>query len=332
VSTGAWRALGGTDDTHREENPMNDAHVVFGTGAIGRALIDELAAAGCAVRAVNRSGLGDAPEGVEVVTGDASDPAFAARAAAGAAAVYQCLGPPYHRWADLFPPLQDAVVHGAQTAGARYVSFENTYMYGDTHGAPMTESTPLRAHTRKGKVRLAMAEQLRRLHDGGDLAVATARAADYFGPRGTSQSPFGDLVIGAALAGKPARVVGDPDQPHSYTFTGDAARTLAALGTRDDVDGEVFHVPNAAARTTRQIISAISEQLGRPVKVSVAPRAVLRLLGLFNPTVREVDEMRYEFTQPFVVDGTKAQDRLGIEPTPLDDAVAQTVAWFRHEM
>jgi len=32
--------------------------------------------------------------------------------------------------------------------------------------------------------------------------------------------------------------------------------------------------------------------------------------------------MRYEFTQPFIVDNTKAQSRLGIDPTPLDDAIA----------
>jgi nucleoside-diphosphate-sugar epimerase len=169
-----------------------------------------------------------------------------------------------------------------------------------------------------------MAEQLRRLHNAGDLAVTTARASDYFGPRATDQSPLGDLVIGSALAGKPARVVGDREQPHSYTFTRDVARTLAALGTREDVAGEVFHVPNAPAQTTRQIVATIAEALGSPVKLRAAPRALLRLIGLFNPTVRELDEMRYEFTQPFIVDSTKAESRLGIEPTPLDEAIAQT--------
>jgi nucleoside-diphosphate-sugar epimerase len=310
---------------------MNDVHVVFGMGAIGLAVIDELAARGVGVRAVNRSGRAQVPGQVEVVAGDASDPGFAMGAAAGAAVVYQCLNPGYHRWADLFPPLQDAVTRAARTASARYVSFENTYMYGDTHGAPITESTPPRAHTRKGKVRLAMAEQLRRLHDAGDLAVTTARASDYFGPRATDQSPLGDLVIGSALAGKPARVVGDPEQPHSYTFTRDVARTLAALGTREDVAGEVFHVPNAPAQTTRQIVATIAEALGSPVKLRAAPRALLRLIGLFNPTVRELDEMRYEFTQPFIVDSTKAESRLGMEPTPLDEAIAQTVTWFRNQ-
>jgi nucleoside-diphosphate-sugar epimerase len=137
------------------------------------------------------------------------------------------------------------------------------------------------------------------------------------------------VVIGAALAGKPVRVIGDPDQIHSYTFTQDAARTLATLGTRDDVLGEVFHVPNPGATTTRQIISEIAAELGSPLKISVAPRLLLRLMGVFNPTLRELDEMLYEFTQPFVVDSTKAQARLGIQPTPVGDAIASTVAWFR---
>lgn len=308
---------------------MSDTHVVFGTGAIGLALVDQLVGMGLSVRAVNRSGSADVPAGLEVVAVDASDPELAARAAVGAACIYQCLNPPYHLWTQLFPALQEAVVHAARTTGARYVSFENLYLYGDTHGTPLTESTPQRAHTRKGKVRLVMAERLRSIHEAGGLAVTTARASDYFGPRGTSQSPFGDLVIGSALAGKPARVMGDPDQPHSYTYVRDAARTLAALGTRDDVLGEVFHVPNAPALSTREIISMISAELGSPIKISVAPRPLLRLLGLFNPTVRELDEMRYEFTQPFVVDGTKAETRLGLEPTPLAEAIAETTAWFR---
>lgn len=308
---------------------MNEVHVVFGTGAIGLALIDQLTGDGVPVRAVNRSGSAGVPDGVEVLGGDVSDRDFAVRAASGAAVVYQCLNPAYHRWAEDFPALQDSAVHAARTADARLVSFENLYMYGDTGGAPISETTVANPHTRKGKVRLAMAEQLRRLHDDGEVAVTTARASDYFGPRGATQSPLGDLVIGAALTGKPARVIGDPDLPHSYTYTADAARTLAALGTRDDVLGEVFHVPNAPALTTRQVIDLIAEELGSPIKVSVAPRFLLRVMGLFNKTLHEVDEMLYEFTQPFVVDGAKAQSRLGIAPTPMADAIATTVAWFR---
>jgi nucleoside-diphosphate-sugar epimerase len=309
---------------------MDGVHVVFGTGAIGLALVDELRAAHLPVRAVNRSGRAAVPDGVDVVGGDAADPTFAQQATAEAAAVYQCLGPPYHRWAELFPALQDSLVAATRSAGARYVSFENVYLYGDTHGAPLTEATPQRPHTHKGKVRAAMAERLRRLHDAGDLAVTTARASDYFGPRATTQSPLGDRVVGAALAGKAAQVIGDPDQPHSYTYAPDAGVTLAALGTRDDVLGQVWHVPNAPARTTREVIGMIADEIGAPVKVRAAPAVVLRVMGLVNPTVRELPEMLYEFTQPFIVDGSKAEERLGITATPLDRAVRDTVAWFRN--
>lgn len=309
---------------------MAGVHVVLGTGVVGLALIEELSGMGLQTRAVNRSGNAEVPEGVEVFRGDVSDAGVATDAAAGAAAVYQCLNPPYDKWPELFPPLQRAAVDAARLAGARYVSFENTYMYGDTQGKPITEETPHRPHTRKGKVREAMADELRRLNDAGDVAVATARASDYFGPRATVQSQLGQLVVGAALAGKSARVVGDPDHPHSYTYVFDAARTLVALGTRDDVLG-VWHVPNAPVQSTREIIAMVSEEIGSDVKVSPAPKIVLRAMGLFNTNVRELYEMLYEFDQPFIVDGTKAETRLGIVPTPLDEAIRDTVAWFRSQ-
>jgi len=161
--------------------------------------------------------------------------------------------------------------------------------------------------------------------------VATARSSDYFGPGGAEQSPLGALVIGRVLAGKTALVLGDPDQLHSYTYIDDAGRTMAALGTRDDVSGEVFHVPNAPARSTREIVEIIGLLLRRNVRLRTTPRAVLRTIGLANPTVREVIEMLYEFEQPFIVDSSKAETRLGLAPTPLDEALEATIEWFRRE-
>jgi hypothetical protein len=81
--------------------------------------------------------------------------------------------------------------------------------------------------------------------------------------------------------------------------------------------------------STRQIIDLIAAEVGAPVRVSAAPRLLLRAMGVFDNTVRELDEMLYEFTQPFVTDTTKAETRLGITPTPLPEAVSATVAWFR---
>ncbi len=307
---------------------MGDVHVVFGTGPVGRALIDVLVERGLPVRAVCRKPA-SLPPGVETAAGDAADPAFAAGSAKDAAALYQCMSPPYHRWGDLFPPLQRSLAAAAQAAGARYVSFENVYMYGDTHGAPITEELPYAPTTRKGKVRAGMAAELKRLADAGDLALATARASDYFGPRAREQSPLGARIIGRALAGKSAQVVGNPDQPHSYTYLGDAARVLATLGTDERAVGEIWHVPNAPARTTRDLIAMIAAEIGHDIGVAPTPKLLLQALGLFTPAIGELLEMLYEFEQPFVVDGSKFERTFGISATPFEQSIPATVAWWR---
>ena len=81
-------------------------HVIFGTGAIGLATCAALRSRGETVRMVNRSGTAAVPDGVDVVGGDASEPAFTTDVAAGAAVVYQTLNPPYARWVEDFPALQ----------------------------------------------------------------------------------------------------------------------------------------------------------------------------------------------------------------------------------
>jgi nucleoside-diphosphate-sugar epimerase len=310
------------------EIAMGDVHVVFGTGPVGRALIDALIERHLPVRAVCRA-PSNLPDGVQTAAGDAANHAFAAAATSDAAAVYQCLSPPYHRWGDLFPPLQRSVVAAAQAADARYVSFENLYMYGDTRGTPLAENLPDAATTRKGRLRAAMAAELKALADAGTLAVATGRASDYFGPRAREQSPLGTRVIGRALTGKSAQVVGDPDQRHSYTYLADIGRMLAILGTDERALGEIWHVPNAPARTTRELVQMIAADIGHDIKVAATPKLILRVLGLFNPVIGELDEMLYEFEQPFVVDGGKFETIFGTSATPLAQSIPATVAWWR---
>jgi len=110
------------------------------------------------VRLVNRSGAAPVPDDVEILGGDASDPAFAVAAAQGAQVVYQTLNPPYHQWVELFPALQAGVLAAAQATGARLVSMENVYMYGRPAGQPLTETRTYAAHTKKGQLRARMAE------------------------------------------------------------------------------------------------------------------------------------------------------------------------------
>ena len=311
-------------------------HVIFGTGAIGLATYDALRRRGEAVRLVNRSGharVGADDEDVEVVGGDAGDPAFSTAVADGASVVYQTLSPAYHQWTAQFPALQAGVLAAAEATGARMVSMENVYMYGRPAGRPLTEDRAHDAHTTKGRLRSRMSLDLLAAHHAGRVEVAIGRASDYYGPRGGAQSNLGDRVFPAALTGKTATVIGDPDQPHTYTYIPDIGEGLAVLGEHPDTPGQVWHLPNDPdTRTTRQLVDLAYRQAGHPrAKLRAMPTLLLRALGLANPTVRELIEMQYQFAEPFIVDSTRIADRLGLRATPADEAVAATLASYRND-
>lgn len=305
-----------------------ELHVIFGTGPVGLAVMDELLTRGKQVRLVNRSGRAAAPAGVQVVAGDATDPVFTRQICTNATVVYQCSNPPYTEWVERFPPLQAGVLAGAAGAGAKLVSMENVYMYGPTGGKPLVESLPYAAQTRKGKVRAGMATALLAAHQQGNVRVAIGRAADFFGPR-VRVSAMGERVFPAALAGKAVQVLGNPDLPHTYTYMSDIGKALVILGEAEEALGQVWHIPSATTVTTRQFLQMVGEAIGKPVRIQTAPKLLLQLLGLFNADLREVLEMIYQFEEPFIVDGGKFTQAFGHQATPLPAAIQATVAWWR---
>jgi nucleoside-diphosphate-sugar epimerase len=303
--------------------------VVLGaTGGAGGALVKELAGRGHRVRAVSRKPAAGLPEGVEQQAADAADPAQARTACQGATVVYHCAQPPYERWAAEFPPLTQSIADAAAAAGARLVYADNLYAYGPVDG-PITEDLPALATTRKGRVRALMAERLLAAHRAGTLQVAVGRSSDYYGPGGAN-SVVGDVLFGAAAAGKRARWLGRLDVPHSLNYLPDVARALAALGARPEALGGVWHLPAAEPVTGRAFVELIAAALGRPVKVTATSRLALRTAGVFDPRARESAELLYQWQRPFVLDASKFQRAFGpFQPTPHQQAVAATVAWFR---
>lgn len=302
-------------------------YVVFGTGQVGRPLVETLVAAGHQVIAVNRSGAGRLA-GASVVGGDATDPDFTTEVCAGASAAFFCLNAPnYERWTEEFPPLQRGVLAGAAAAGARLVVLDNLYAYGPSRGAALVETMPANPTSAKSATRAAMTEELLAAHRAGQVQVAIGRASDFFGP-GATRSALGSTVFGAALAGKTAQVMGDPDQSHSYSYTPDVAAALAILGTADGATGEVWHLPISETRTTRRLVDSIFQTAGARPRLLAAGGLTLRALGLVKPAMREYLHTLYQFTGPWVVDDTKFRTAFGDPTTPLDEAIASTLDWY----
>ena len=310
-------------------NP-NEHHVILGAGAIGFAVARELAKRGARVRMVNRRGIAaDAPDGVEIIAADLYRADEVQRVTQDAAVVYQSAQPQYHEWPEKFPPLQASILAGMTSGNAKLVIVENLYGYGETNGQPLTEDLPFNAQTRKGRVRAQMADAALAAHRAGNVRVTIGRGSDYFGPFGLN-SGFGDRMFLPALAGKAAQAAGNLDVAHTVTFIDDFARALVILGEHDAALGQAWHVPNDRPTITqREFITLIFAELGLPPKMSALSRWMMGLAGLFIPAARETVEMMYEFEKPFVVDSSKFERRFGMKPTPIRDAIQQTVTWYR---
>ena len=68
--------------------------------------------------------------------------------------------------------------------------------------------------------------------------------------------------------------------------------------------------------------------MGHPVAIRSVPKLAVRALGVFNPTMRALAKMAYEFDEPFVLDTSEFQTLGGAGP-PLAAAIATTIAWYR---
>jgi nucleoside-diphosphate-sugar epimerase len=257
---------------------------------------------------------------------DLADPVAAMEVARGAAVIYQCANPTYHRWTTEFPPIQANLVAAAERAGAKLVMADNLYMYGPPEG-PLREETAQRATDRKGLLRARMADDLLAAHAAGRIRVTIGRSSDYFGPGGVN-SGVGELFFGAAAAEKRPRWLGSLDQPHSLGYLPDIAAGLVTLGEREDADGRAWHLPAQPAMTGRQWADRLSIVLGRPLRLSRVSRPMIVAAGLFSPLLRELRGTLYQWERPWVVDDSAFRTAFSAAPTPTDEALEATVAWF----
>lgn len=303
-------------------------YVVVGFGPAGAATARLLAERGHSVRVVTKSGRSAEP-GIEHVALDATDAGRLIEACRGAAAVFHCAAPPYPRWAAEWPALISSVVAAAEATGAVLVMLGNLYGYGPVDG-PLTEKQPLAATGAKGRVRAAGWEQVRNLHEQGRVRAVEVRASDFFGPGVTEGGHLAARVVPRVLRGKPVSTLGDPDAPHSWTYLPDVARALAEVAAEERAWGQAWHVPTEPALSVREMVGRLAAESGTgPVAVRGLSPAVLGVASLFSPLLRELKEIRYQFDRPFLVDSTAYEAEFAVRPTPVDEQVKATVAWWR---
>ncbi|MFW0775989.1 NAD-dependent epimerase/dehydratase family protein [Paenarthrobacter nitroguajacolicus] len=302
-------------------------YIVTGAGPVGYTVAEQLAEQGHEVRVLTRSGSGPDHPLVERMRVDASDPDQLARAVGGASAVFHCIHGSAYRaaaWAAELPQAEQVVMDAAAAAGVVVVFPESLYSYSKPDQV-MTESSPREASGGKRGIRVQLLKA-REAHKANTVSVV---AGDFYGPQ-VKMAHAGERMVPLVLAGKQIQAIGSADQPHSFTYVPDLAAAMIAAALKPGLWNSVLHAPTGQPMTQREVAEAYADAAGVSVpKVSAVPGWVLRVAGVFSIDMRELAEMLYQFERPFVMDSAASQRILGLQPTPLVDAAAATVSWWR---
>ena len=302
---------------------MTNRYLIVGAGPVGRHTAEVLRDRGEQVQMVTRSGR-NAIDGVESVAADASDPEALSRLTEGTAALVNCANPSdYTTWHQVWPPLAESLLTAAEATGATLVTASCLYPYGPTT-APMVQGQPDAATDHKGRLRAGMWAEAKARHDAGRIRAVEVRGSDYVGA-GVGPNGHITLHLPTASQGRTAWVIGKADLPHSWTDVLDMARTLAAVADRPDTWGQVWHAPTNSPRSQREALTDVLAAGGHePVAVRGIPMPVLRGLALVNPLMREIAELSYMWTRPYILDSSRTEQVLDLTPTPWDEVCRRT--------
>jgi nucleoside-diphosphate-sugar epimerase len=302
-------------------------HTILGAnGVIGQELSRALPAYTDRIRQVSRSPRKVNPTD-EIFAADLLDTAATERAVAGSDVAYLVAGLKYETrvWQEQWPRVMRNVIDACKRHRARLVFFDNVYAYGRVEGV-MTEDTPFNPSSRKGEVRARIATMLLDEMRGGEVEAMIVRGADFYGP-GAVLSLTHATVFERLKAGKTPQWAGNPKAVHTFTYTPDAGRAVAVLGQEAAAYGQTWHAPTSGEPITGEAFVRLAcEIAGRPYKLQVAPRWLLRLMGLFMPVLRENDEMMYQFEHDYRFDSSKVERAYSLHPTLYREGIEATLA------
>lgn len=301
-----------------------DRHLIVGAGPVGRHVAGLLAARGSDVIVATRSGTETGIAGVRHIRLDASDAYALSAAAAGASVLYNCANPgDYTMWEAAWPPLAAAMLTAAERSGAVYAITGNLYPYGPV-SEPMHEGLPDAAIDHKGILRARMWADAKAAHEAGRVRVVEVRSSDYVG-RDVGANGHISRVVPAALRGKRVVMVGGTDQPHAFTDVLDTARMLVAAAEDRSAHGRTWIPPSSPPRSQKQALADVLNSVGKPpVPVTTLSGGALAAASLFSPMLRELRELTYQWTRPYLVDDSAAREHFGFEPTPWDEVCRRT--------
>lgn len=237
--------------------------------------------------------------------------------------VINACNPIYTRWATEALPLNEAAIRVAKTLNATLLFPGNVYNFGADMDPQLANDTPQRAQTRKGRIRIAMEQQLADAAGSG-LQSIVIRAGDFFG---STQGSWFDLVIAKDLSRGKIGIPGSPEVPRAWAYVPDLANTFVNIATQRDTLARFEQVHFAGHTVSLQdVINAVSTITQRNYKQSKLPWPLIRTLSFAVPMWREIAELAYLWERPHQLVTAPQHQSLIAAQTPFNAAIRHAIS------
>lgn len=310
---------------------MRKALVLGATGGMGYSIVNELSMRGIEVVAFarNREKLKrmfkDDPN-VTIKAGDAFNQKHLETAADDIEVIFQAINIPYGDWESKLIDLNKNIITTANKFSAKIAVVDNIYSYGKSNGDKISETTPKKPHTKKGKLRLDMEY----LYRNSRVPFLIAHFPDFYGP--FAENAQLNYMLRQIAVNKKARFIGNQDVLREHIYTLDGAKAIVDLAAKEDSYGQCWNVPAYDVISGQEIIKLIHEVTGYNKKVGTVTKNMLRFIGMFDKQMREFVEMQYLNEESVVLDGQKFEKHVGPVPkTPYKEGLINTIKVYQNQ-
>jgi nucleoside-diphosphate-sugar epimerase len=228
-------------------------------------------------------------------------------------------------WQEQWPKIMRNVVEASSEKNAKLIFFDNVYAYGKVAGV-MTEETPINPSSQKGEIRAELIEYLNLAIKNKKITALVARAADFYGPYTEGVSLISISVLDKLIKGKKPQWFCNAKVKHSFTNTADCGKALYLLSKNESNFNQTWHMPTASpAKTGEELIKIATQKFNAKSNYTVLKKWLFKFIGPFNPVIKELTEMLYQYETDYIFDSSKFEKKFNFTPTPYEQGIEESI-------
>jgi nucleoside-diphosphate-sugar epimerase len=305
--------------------------ILGSTGSIGYAFAENLISKNIPITVLVRdvqkaSNLFQGNSLVEIVQGDVQDSALLKKISADKKYIFHGINYPYDKWFGNMDTATEKIIEAASQNQTMIIFPGNVYNYGNM---PLIhEDSVQNPCTRKGALRVELEKMLKDAAEAGKCKVLNVRLPDFWGPNVLNEGV--KPVFMNALNKKALPYIFRTDIPHQMVFTKDAAEIIVRLMQKGLTKPyEIYNYGGYVHPTIKGFLNQISRLANAPEKITVYPKWLFSVMGLFMPVMKEVKEMLYLYENSVILDDSKVRKLFpDFKETNLEEAIKETLTWF----